>query len=192
MTEQWKCPECGSTETKGRIKGLCKPCYNRAWREANRERFAATQRAWREANKERFTAAMRAWREANREKHRATKRAWREANKKRVAGYRRDWRRKLKWEVIEKLGGVCACCGEARLEFLTVDHVRGDGAEHRRHVGSGGSSQRVHAAIKREGYPRDKYRVLCINCNFSIGVWGYCPHQTVRKTEYPDSKEGGA
>lgn len=28
----------------------------------------------------------------------------------------------------------------------------------------------------REEFP-EGYRVLCLNCNFSHGVFGYCPHQ---------------
>jgi len=28
---------------------------------------------------------------------------------------------------------------------------------------------------------RDKYRVLCMDCNFSLGAWGYCPHEIERQ-----------
>ena len=27
------------------------------------------------------------------------------------------------------------------------------------------------------GFPKDKYRLLCHNCNQSMGWYGYCPHQ---------------
>ena len=47
----------------------------------------------------------------------------------------------IKIEVMNHYGGgKCACCGEDRIEFLTLDHENGDGAEHRKKhkkVGSG-------------------------------------------------------
>ena len=41
--------------------------------------------------------------------------------------------------------------------------------------GIGVSGWRLYKWIKEQDYP-DRYRVLCMNCNFSIGMWGYCPH----------------
>ncbi len=92
----------------------------------------------------------------------------------------RSHERTLKWETIRKLGGKCACCGIDTPEFLTVDHVKGDGSDHRRCTPQNPrgrhTTPKIYRDIKREGYPKDRYRVLCINCNFSIGIWGYCPH----------------
>lgn len=82
--------------------------------------------------------------------------------------------RQLKAEVMEAYGGKCECCGEDHIEFLTIDHVNGDGAEHRSALGKG---RRVYADIKRQGFPKDKYRCLCLNCNISLGFYGYCPHK---------------
>lgn len=28
-----------------------------------------------------------------------------------------------------------------------------------------------------QGYPKDRYRLLCYNCNCAIGARGYCPHK---------------
>lgn len=67
----------------------------------------------------------------------------------------------------------CACCGELHIEFLTIDHINGDGAEHRRKMGS--NSSRIGRWLKKMNYP-DGFRVLCYNCNCSIGAYGYCPH----------------
>jgi len=75
--------------------------------------------------------------------------------------------------VLDKLGSKCQCCGEDRREFLTIDHVQGGGCAHRR--ACGGSIQ-VYRRIRDEGYPRNKYQVLCWNCNASMGHLGYCPH----------------
>jgi len=67
----------------------------------------------------------------------------------------------------------CACCGEWRLEFLTLDHIDGGGNQHRK---SGMTGRKFYLWLKREGFPPG-YRVLCMNCNCSIGFYGYCPHQ---------------
>lgn len=82
--------------------------------------------------------------------------------------------RALKAEVVAAYGGKCACCGEATLEFLTIDHTNGDGAEHRRKVGKG---KKIYADLKAMGFPKDGYQVLCFNCNICLGFYGYCPHR---------------
>lgn len=82
-------------------------------------------------------------------------------------------RQRLKDEVFEAYGGYkCACCGEPIREFLTIDHVNGDGAAHRRKIGSAA----IYRWLKREGFP-DGYQVLCMNCNWAKGVFGACPHE---------------
>lgn len=72
------------------------------------------------------------------------------------------------------LGGACACCGETTKEFLSVDHVQQDGAEHRRQLDN--QTSRLHYELRRLGYPKDRFRLLCMNCNCSLGRYGYCPH----------------
>jgi hypothetical protein len=99
---------------------------------------------------------MHEWREANREKHRATA---------------RDWAKRKKQEVVDHYGGKCACCGENRIEFLTIDHKHNNGNEERRQY----KSQAWKIAFKR-GFP-DDYQVLCYNCNNARAHYGICPHQ---------------
>lgn len=91
--------------------------------------------------------------------------------------------RKLKIEVFSAYGGCeCACCGEKRLEFLTIDHVNNDGAAHRRKL-FGESRQiggaRFYRVLKRQGFPVG-FRVLCFNCNIARGFYGQCPHEQER------------
>jgi hypothetical protein len=88
--------------------------------------------------------------------------------------------------VIDNLGGKCACCGETMREFLTVDHVNGDGSEHRKALSgnSRSSSIQIYREIRRLGYPRDRFRVLCFNCNCAIGCWGYCPHTSATRLPF--------
>lgn len=71
----------------------------------------------------------------------------------------------------------CACCGETELDFLTLDHVNNDGAEHRRQLGAAGVS--VYCWIKRNKFPTG-FAILCWNCNAAKGRFGICPHQRKR------------
>lgn len=83
---------------------------------------------------------------------------------------------------------ACKCCGESLLEFLTIDHIGGGGTEHRRELRGRVSS--IYLWLKRRGYP-EGYRVLCMNCNFSLGMYGYCPH-TPGRSDRPTASERAA
>jgi hypothetical protein len=84
----------------------------------------------------------------------------------------------LKLDIFNHYGMKCDCCGDTKIESLTIDHINGDGAEHRR-MGLIGS--RMYEWVKKNNYPKD-LRLLCMNCNWAIGVYGYCPHQKERET----------
>ncbi|MDP3891935.1 hypothetical protein [Nocardioides sp.] len=75
-------------------------------------------------------------------------------------------------EVLSHYGGICVCCGESRYEFLSMDHPNNDGAQHRRDI----TGPNFRRWLKRNNFPPG-FRVLCINCNFSRGRYGYCPHE---------------
>jgi len=85
------------------------------------------------------------------------------------------WHQKIKDEVFAAYGGYkCVCCGETESIFLVIDHIHGGGNKERRKVGTkGGAGQ--YSKIKKEGFPRKKYQVLCHNCNFAKSN-GRCPH----------------
>lgn len=70
----------------------------------------------------------------------------------------------------------CECCGDTKLEFLTFDHVNNDGAEQRRNNKGISHISNISTWLRKNNYPND-IRVLCYNCNCSIGFYGYCPHQ---------------
>jgi len=89
----------------------------------------------------------------------------------------RSSREKLRMDALTAYGGTppkCACCGEHRLEFLAIDHSNGDGAAHRRAIGS--APIRKYLWLKKHNYPPG-FRVLCHNCNCARGFYGYCPHE---------------
>lgn len=80
--------------------------------------------------------------------------------------------RRLRAELLEAYGAVCACCQEQRTVFLTLNHKNGGGTQHRRRVGEIG----VYRELKRLGWPRDQYEILCMNCNWARR-YGACPHE---------------
>lgn len=96
------------------------------------------------------------------EKHRA---AQNERNKK--------WRLKLRQEVIKAYGGVCQCCSESRIEFLAIDHIEGGGRKQRESIGG---DAHFYSWLRKNNFPPG-YRVMCHNCNFAKGKYGYCPHE---------------
>jgi hypothetical protein len=89
---------------------------------------------------------------------------------------RQSWKlngKRMRLEVLIHYGGDpprCACCEEAHVEFLAIDHIEGGGGKHRQKIGA------FYPWLIRNKFPKG-FRVLCHNCNFSRGLYGYCPHK---------------
>lgn len=77
-------------------------------------------------------------------------------------------------------GSCCACCGEARSAFLTLDHIHRNGTKHRALFTHHDQMMR---SIQREGWPKDKYRLLCMSCNFATRFGETCPHVETQVNE---------
>lgn len=76
-----------------------------------------------------------------------------------------------KIEGVLAYGGKCLCCGETTLKLLTLEHRLG-----RRRDPIKGSDQ--WAQLASAGYPKDRYEVLCFNCNLGKAInKGVCPHK---------------
>lgn len=89
--------------------------------------------------------------------------------------HQRDYKRSRRQQVLDHYGNKCACCGESRFEFLSMDHISGGGTADRRKSGLRGNA--IIGWIIRNNYP-DTFRILCHNCNQAIGFYGICPHET--------------
>ncbi len=82
---------------------------------------------------------------------------------------KRRYAEKLKKETIIAYGGKCALCGESNQEFLSIDHINKDGAQHRRSLGYiGKDTTSFRSYLRRLGWPKDNYRLLCLNCNSGL------------------------
>lgn len=126
--------------------------------------------------------------------------------KKKRNKYTRDWRKKnrekaricakksynkIRLEILtyysSKKYPVCKCCGERGIDFLCIDHTKGNGAAHRREIGMaqgvGIQKHKVNIGgnglgywLKKNGFPRG-FQVLCYNCNMGKKANKYCPHE---------------
>lgn len=91
--------------------------------------------------------------------------------------YKRDQHISLKIDTFVEYGKVCTCCGENDWRFLSIDHINNDGfLEPKRHRSGVG----LYYYLKRMNYPKDRYQILCMNCNTGKKVnRGVCPHKEI-------------
>lgn len=89
----------------------------------------------------------------------------------------------LKKQVVMGYGGICQCpgCGVAEFEFLTIDHVHNDGAQERRLLKSKAVGASLYKRLIKEEFPKERYQLLCFNCNCAKEFYGKCPHQKALK-----------
>lgn len=147
-----KCPKCEQTlsadyfyQQKNGLSAYCKNCRREYKKEqrANKTGYYAT-----ELQKNKESRVVR--RKENPEKYR-------ELDK--------NVRNKLRLKVLtEYCEGTPSCtkCGFTDIRALSLDHINGDGAEHRR---SGIFGHKLYNWAVRNNYP-DKLQVLCMNCQF--------------------------
>lgn len=114
------------------------------------------------------------------ETRKAAMREYARKNKDKFREYRKKYRQKLKSKFIELYGGKCSCCGDDRVEFLTLDHVEGDGALRRNNNGRRKSGQRSRDNLQEyikanKAYDPDTFQILCMNCNCGKQWYGECP-----------------
>lgn len=97
------------------------------------------------------------------------------------AEYQRGYAKRLKLDVVNHYSNgknVCACCGEAGIAFLSIDHTNGGGRKHRFSLFKKGDygGTRFYRWLRANGYPQG-FQVLCYNCNFAKGAGDTCPHK---------------
>lgn len=86
---------------------------------------------------------------------------------------------------LEALQGIsksttpyCKCCNEKELVFLTFDHIRGGGNQHRKKYKGAPVYKIVRSTKYHTGeWPTDEFRILCFNCNNATHILGKCIHK---------------
>lgn len=182
--------EFGPVRSRGSLlRATCKSCRRAKYATnadavalAHRERYA-TDAEYRKRRQEYEVARYRSnkvairaavnERNASARANRAADPTARDKYRKRQNTYASTARTKLRAQVLSAYGGVCECCGEREPRFLGVDHRNGDGAAHRASMKSSGY---LYNLLKKLGYPKDRFRLLCHNCNAASGTKGVCPH----------------
>lgn len=171
------CGHCGQTKPltefvadRSRRDGRkddCRICTKSAWIDywkKNGAQMAVKNRA-----------KVRHWELNNKPKRNFSDRARRTRGPTTNLSSQARYRLKLREAGIAAYGGACKCCGENIHEFLAFDHVDGDGFVHRETFTPGSSS--LLRLLRDAGWPQDKIRLLCLNCNFSTYLGnGICAH----------------
>lgn len=85
---------------------------------------------------------------------------------------------KRRLTVLEHYGMKCVCCGETHQEFLTIDHINGDGGKQRNQIKQ--QANNVFAWIIKHKFPKD-LQVICRNCHTAKHWYGGCPHKREQK-----------
>lgn len=142
---------------------------------------------WLQDSPSKQTAYMREWGKtdkgkAYKEKHNAYMREWRLKNQERFKASQKRAYNKMRYDCLSHYAGgtpACKCCGEAEILFLHIDHVNGDGADHRRalkaEIGYYPGGNNLPYWLKKNGYP-EGFQVLCANCNLGKRIAKDCPH----------------
>lgn len=151
--------------------------YEKAWREAHREELREYMREYWKRNREKLNKQHQERREKDKEGYRAKERARYQKRKEEL----RERRKELRLKVISYYSqgkNECACCGERHIEFLSINHIEGNGRNHRLKITGGRyrAGSNFYRWLIRNNYP-EGYNVLCMNCNFALGKYGYCPHK---------------
>ena len=152
--------------------------YYRRWYQANKEHAGVVDKEWKRKNPERVREIRRTCRQRHRRQIKEYERQRRARQNRKRYQYAWSGKRntKLKPDVLSHYSNgkpTCACCGEEHLEFLTIDHI--DGRKHVGHARAFGGTK-LYSWLRKNGWPNG-YRVLCQNCNSTLGFYHYCPHR---------------
>jgi len=152
---------------------MCRSEARRAHYAANREQVKAKSAQWYAENRERAIEYRRDWYQGNREES-LERRAWRyRENLEDERATQRKHRTELRRQVFAHYGTACACCGST--ENLSIDHVDGNGGDHREAMWgrrNGGGAQFWRWIVK-QGFPPG-YQTLCMPCNQSKNDGQHC------------------
>lgn len=104
-----------------------------------------------------------------------------------VSMYQTNYQAKYKKIVFDHYGNKCVCkhgksiCGENTPEFLSIDHINGNGKKHRNRNKVSGSNFYRFITLKLK-FPKN-LQILCHNCNLAKGFYGGCPHNKTKREE---------
>jgi hypothetical protein len=150
---------------------VCSKIFSKKYREKNKDEIKVKKHIYYENNKDATIKRVNSYIENNREQYRI---------------YGKISRIRIKKEVFSHYCGsdniCCKFCGETELCVLSIDHIDGNGAEHRRKLGKsrnyGGS--RFYFWIKKNNFP-EGFQVLCMNCQYKKRMQEMKPENPTEK-----------
>ena len=147
--------------------------YHKQWREKNKEKWNTYSAKWYSNNKEKRQRSIAEWAYNHSAERKAYNKRWKEENRERIDEQQRVRLLKYKTLVVEAYGGGCSCCGEKGIQFLTVEHIKRNGKEHRREIGGN-----LYLHLVKNNFPKEDLCILCMNCNWAERNGHPCPHKT--------------
>lgn len=156
--------------------------YNKRYRDTHREEI----KKYNENHKEEIKKYLRRYNKIHRERlkklkkeynslHKNEQKETKKLNKDKINEQDRNRMKNFRFQVLSYYSKgelKCACCNENHYEFLTIDHINNDGAEHKRKIGI----RRLYQWLVKNNFP-EGFQVLCYNCNLCKGYYGECYHK---------------
>jgi hypothetical protein len=87
--------------------------------------------------------------------------------------------RQVKMEFLIAYGKACVCCGEDKIDLLTIEHIKDKGHE----LIYGRTTPSLMHRLKRLGWPVG-YETRCYNCNLSTRFGKPCVHNVEEHEKY--------
>ncbi len=176
LREKGLCPRCRVKVPETTPSVYCSDCVIKRsqWYQRTKPKRLEASKQWTENNRERYNARMRNYNRKNKDKVLAQNRA----SYGRYKEVRLNKRSLMRLSAINRLGGVCKCCGESESRFLTIDHKNNDGYL-RRHIDGVGYKLYKRIIDAKDLRPISVVlQILCWNCNEGKR-WngGVCPHE---------------
>lgn len=149
--------------TMGKRKKFNQKEYNKQWLRDHRKQQNAWLKEWRKRNPEKAKAIRDRYYKKHSEKFIEAGKRYRERNRELVNQRARDKAQSIKLQVLQHYGLRCNNCGIDNPILLTIDHIMGDGAAHRRRDGWKGF--KIYKYLLDNDFP-EGFQVLCWNCNY--------------------------
>ncbi len=137
-----------------------KSAYMKKWIASNGDKIRACRRKYWHSNKafrDRCAILSKKWLAENRQHWYATV---------------KNYLIRVRKQVIDSYGGECVCCKEKNYGFLTIEHLKHDAKNDRK-------GQKLYAWLLKNGCPKDRYTILCMNCNWATRNGKICPHKQI-------------
>ncbi len=162
-----------TTSMQKSYSNICLKCERE--RQKN-PKYRETQKKYYLNNKEYLSLQNKQYQIENKEKIQIQRKEYYSLNSEKISIRDKKKRMEIRYDIISYYtDGIMKCmcpgCNEDHLDFLTIDHINNDGAEHRKEIGDGGSN--LYYWIYKNNFP-EGFQVLCMNCNFSKGKHGHC------------------